>query len=150
MTVEGELYEVVDEVERKIRCYACGHRCLIKDGGRGICKVRYNEDGKLRVPHGYVGALQLDPIEKKPFNHVSPGISVISYGMLGCDFHCSYCFTPETPIATSQGVAPIGELFLKGECVPQPDGAEVAFPQDLSVVAGSGRFRQVTKVFKHW
>src|SRR6266851_1696728 len=91
MTIEGELYEVVDADEKKIRCFACGHRCLIKDGGRGICKVRYNEGGQLRVPYGYVGALQLDPIEKKPFNHVYPGISVISFGMLGCDFHCGYC-----------------------------------------------------------
>ncbi len=91
MTVEGDLYEVVDAAEKKIRCYACGHRCPIKDGGRGICKVRYNEGGVLRVPHGYVGALQLDPIEKKPFNHILPGALALSFGMLGCDFHCSYC-----------------------------------------------------------
>jgi pyruvate formate lyase activating enzyme len=91
MTVAGDLYEVVDAAEKKIRCYACGHRCLIKDGGRGVCKVRYNEGGKLRVPHGYVGALQIDPIEKKPFNHVDPGSQVISFGMLGCDLHCGFC-----------------------------------------------------------
>src|SRR5260221_2919170 len=91
MTVEGDLYEVVDADEKKIRCFACGHRCLIKDGGRGVCKVRFNEGGKLRVPHGYVGALQIARIEKKPFNHVDPGEQVISFGMLGCDLHCSYC-----------------------------------------------------------
>jgi pyruvate formate lyase activating enzyme len=91
MTVAGDLYEVVDADEKKIRCYACGHRCLLKDGARGICKVRYNEGGTLRVPHGYVGALQMDPIEKKPFNHVLPGAQVLSFGMMGCDFHCGYC-----------------------------------------------------------
>jgi pyruvate formate lyase activating enzyme len=91
MTVDGVLYEVVDEATRRIRCYACGHRCLIKDGGRGICKVRFNAGGVLRVPHGYVAALQVDPIEKKPFNHVEPGALALSFGMLGCDFHCSYC-----------------------------------------------------------
>ncbi len=91
MSVQGELYEVVDEAEKKIRCYACGHRCLIKDGGRGVCKVRYNEGGVLRVPSGYVGALQVDPIEKKPFNHIDPGAIALSFGMLGCDLHCSYC-----------------------------------------------------------
>ena len=36
-----------------LKCYACGHRCLIKEGKRGICKVRYNEGGQLRVPYGY-------------------------------------------------------------------------------------------------
>src|SRR5450432_2187210 len=91
MTVVGDLYEVVNADEKKIRCYACGHRCLLKDGARGICKVRYNEGGTLRVPYGYVGALQMDPIEKKPFNHVLPGAQVLSFGMMGCDFHCGYC-----------------------------------------------------------
>jgi len=37
-----------------LKCYACGHRCLIKEGKRGICKVRFNEGGHLRVPTNYV------------------------------------------------------------------------------------------------
>lgn len=91
MTITGTLYEVVDEAEHKIRCYACGHRCLIKEGGRGVCNVRYNDGGVLHVPYGYVGALQVDPIEKKPFNHIDPGAIALSFGMLGCDLHCGYC-----------------------------------------------------------
>ena len=75
----------------RIRCVACGHRCLIGDGKRGICKVRYNQDGELRVPWGYVGALQCDPTEKKPFFHVYPGSDALTFGMMGCDLHCSYC-----------------------------------------------------------
>src|SRR5207244_2844361 len=39
----------------------------------------------------YVGAIQVDPIEKKPFFHVLPGSEALSFGMLGCDFHCGYC-----------------------------------------------------------
>jgi pyruvate formate lyase activating enzyme len=38
-----------------------------------------------------VGALQLDPVEKKPFFHAMPGSAALSFGMLGCDFHCGYC-----------------------------------------------------------
>ena len=91
MTTNGTLVEVVDAEEKKLRCLACGHRCLIKNGRRGICQVRFNQDGELRVPYGYVGALQVDPVEKKPFNHVLPGANVLSFGMLGCDFRCSYC-----------------------------------------------------------
>jgi pyruvate formate lyase activating enzyme len=53
--------------------------------------VRFNEGGVLRVPHGYVGALQLDPVEKKPFFHALPGAKALSFGMLGCDYHCGYC-----------------------------------------------------------
>ncbi len=86
---EGELYERLPE--GRVRCYACGHRCLILPGQKGICKVRWNEDGRLLVPTGYVAALQLDPVEKKPFFHAYPGSRALSFGMLGCDYHCGYC-----------------------------------------------------------
>jgi pyruvate formate lyase activating enzyme len=89
LTIEGKLYEELDD--GAVRCNACGHRCLIRADRRGICQVRYNKDGKLRVPWGYVAALQVDPIEKKPFFHVHPGADVLTFGMLGCDFHCGYC-----------------------------------------------------------
>jgi len=89
MTVEGELYEKLED--EAVRCYACAHRCLIKPGRRGICQVRFNEGGTLRVPHGYVAALNVDPTEKKPFFHVLPGSQTLTFGMLGCDLHCPNC-----------------------------------------------------------
>lgn len=82
---------VVDEGEGAVRCLACGHRCLIRPGKAGVCRVRMNRDGELRVPGGYVAGLQVDPIEKKPFYHAFPGREALSFGMLGCDLHCSYC-----------------------------------------------------------
>ena len=84
-----ELWESLEN--KALRCYACGHRCKILNGLRGICKVRYNEEGVLKVPRGYVAALQVDPIEKKPFFHAYPGALALSFGMLGCDYHCGYC-----------------------------------------------------------
>ena len=89
LTVEGSLYERLPD--NAVRCFACGHRCLIREGRRGICQVRFNQGGELRVPWGYVAALQSDPIEKKPFFHVLPGSNALTFGMLGCDFHCGYC-----------------------------------------------------------
>ena len=79
------------EKDGAIRCIACGHRCLVRDGRAGVCKVRFNRDGVLHVPAGYVAGLQVDPIEKKPFYHAFPGRNALSFGMLGCDLHCSYC-----------------------------------------------------------
>ncbi len=38
-----------------------------------------------------MGALACDPIEKKPFFHVLPGSDALTFGMLGCDYHCGYC-----------------------------------------------------------
>jgi pyruvate formate lyase activating enzyme len=88
-----ELVERLDGESGKarVRCHACGHRCPIPEGARGVCKVRYNEGGRLRVPWGYVGGVQCDPVEKKPFFHAYPGALAYSFGMLGCDLHCSYC-----------------------------------------------------------
>ncbi len=86
---EGELYEKMEN--GFVRCYACGHCCPIPDGYLGVCKVRFNRGGKLYVPWGYVAGVQCDPIEKKPFFHVHPGALAYSFGMLGCDLHCSYC-----------------------------------------------------------
>lgn len=84
-----ELVEILDG--NKVRCYACGHRCPVPEGRAGVCRVRFNVGGQLRVPWGYVGALQCDPVEKKPFFHAYPGALAMSFGMLGCDLHCGYC-----------------------------------------------------------
>jgi pyruvate formate lyase activating enzyme len=89
LTAPAELVEQLPE--GAVRCTACGHRCLIREGRRGICQVRFNRDGELRVPWGYVAALQCDPTEKKPFYHLLPGSDTLTFGMLGCDFHCGYC-----------------------------------------------------------
>lgn len=89
LTVPGELVESLPE--GRVRCVACGHRCLIPPGREGVCRVRFNRDGRLQVPFGYVAALQVDPLEKKPFFHAWPGARALSFGLLGCDYHCGYC-----------------------------------------------------------
>jgi pyruvate formate lyase activating enzyme len=91
LTVEGAAELTENLPDAALKCYACGHRCLIKDGKRGICKVRFNEAGRLLVPANYVAALACDPTEKKPFFHVLPGSDTLTFGMLGCDLHCAYC-----------------------------------------------------------
>jgi pyruvate formate lyase activating enzyme len=88
-TREGELYDVLPD--GRLRCYACGHCCPLPEGAVGVCKVRFNRGGRLHVPWGYVGGVQCDPIEKKPFFHAYPGSRAYSFGMLGCDLHCGYC-----------------------------------------------------------
>ena len=84
--------ELIEHIDKgRIRCYSCGHQCPIPDGAAGVCKVRFNQGGRLMVPWGYVGGVQCDPVEKKPFFHAYPGALAYSLGMLGCDLHCSYC-----------------------------------------------------------
>lgn len=87
-----------DELARRgeepgaVRCLACALRCTIRPSRSGVCKVRFNADGALRVPWGYTGTgLWPDPIEKKPFFHVLPGSVALSFGMHGCAMHCPHC-----------------------------------------------------------
>jgi pyruvate formate lyase activating enzyme len=110
-TREGELYEKLPD--RAVRCDACGHRCFIPEGRPGICKVRFNAGGVLKVPWGYVGALQCDPVEKKPFFHALPGSLALSFGMLGCDFHCAYC-----------------QNWITSQAIRDPDA--VALPEEIT------------------
>jgi pyruvate formate lyase activating enzyme len=115
-TREGELYEKLEA--SRVRCVACGHRCLIPPGREGICRVRFNEGGVLRVPFGYVAGLHVDPVEKKPFFHALPGAKALSFGMLGCDYHCHFCqnwLTSQT-LRDPEAMAPAQEVTA-GEIV---------------------------------
>src|SRR5512141_2414369 len=148
LTVEGELYEKLDD--HAVRCFACGHRCVIRAGKRGICQVRFNEGGELRVPSGYVAALQSDPIEKKPFFHVMPSANALTFGMLGCDYHCGYCFTGDMLVITNRGPLALQDAFELGETrIKQPDG-DVSFPSNLKAITSSGGLRDVRGVFRHF
>lgn len=112
-TREGELYHKMPD--DWVRCYACGHRCKIPPGKDGICRVRFNHEGKLYVPWGYVGGIALDPVEKKPFFHAYPGSKAFSFGMLGCDFRCGYCQNWVTSQALRDPVAGAPPEFITPE-----------------------------------
>ncbi|MBI3312900.1 MAG: AmmeMemoRadiSam system radical SAM enzyme [Candidatus Omnitrophica bacterium] len=129
-TKEGILYKKMPD--GRIQCFACGHRCPIPEGKAGICRVRFNEGGKLYVPTGYVGAIQDDPIEKKPFFHAMPGARALSFGMLGCDMHCLYCQNWVTSQALRDPVA--GAPPLK---IGPKELTEIALERDCEVVAST-------------
>jgi pyruvate formate lyase activating enzyme len=76
----------------RIACLLCPHACTIKDGGHGICGVRFNRAGSLEIPlYGRISSLAVDPIEKKPLYHFHPGARILSVGFVGCSFHCKFC-----------------------------------------------------------
>ena len=77
--------------------------------------------GKLRVPWGYVAALQSDPIEKKPFFHVIPGTNALTFGMLGCDYHCGYCQNWLTSQAMRDPASDVSAQFVR-KITPQRNG----------------------------
>jgi pyruvate formate lyase activating enzyme len=76
----------------RIVCFACNRRCSIPDGSHGFCYVRKNVGGRLILSsYGRLAAMQIDPIEKKPFNHFYPGTHVFTVGTISCSWHCTFC-----------------------------------------------------------
>lgn len=87
---EAYLYEKIDE--NRVRCSLCNHRCLIRDGERGICGVRENHAGSLfSLVYERVIAAHNDPIEKKPLFHFLPGTLSYSIATVGCNLSCLFC-----------------------------------------------------------
>lgn len=87
-----------------VRCTACSHRCRIAPGRKGICAVRQNTNGELRLlVYGKAVGLHVDPIEKKPFYHFLPGTRALSFGTVGCDFSCAFCQNWEMSQASKHG-----------------------------------------------
>lgn len=77
---------------KKAQCRTCAHYCLIENGKRGICGVRENKDGKLySLVYGKAAAINIDPIEKKPFFHFLPGTESLSIAAVGCNLFCKNC-----------------------------------------------------------
>ncbi len=73
-------------------CKACARMCAIPESSRGFCFVRKNIHGDIYLTaYGVVSAIQVDPIEKKPFNHFMPGSKIFGIGMLSCNFGCLFC-----------------------------------------------------------
>lgn len=90
MIKEALFYEKKDDLT--VKCNICPNNCLIKPGGKGICKVRENIDGKLYLTsYNEVTSIALDPIEKKPLYHFYPGSSILSIGTNGCNLQCPFC-----------------------------------------------------------
>lgn len=75
-----------------VQCYQCYRKCTIEAGSAGHCKIRTNRKGSLYTSsYGNPGALNIDPVEKKPFSHVLPGSLTYSLALIGCNIDCKFC-----------------------------------------------------------
>ena len=86
---EARFYRATEE---GVQCLLCPHHCRIKEGGRGICRSRECNGGKLyALSYGRPCALAIDPVEKKPLNHFMPGTRCLSLSCTGCNLSCRWC-----------------------------------------------------------
>jgi pyruvate formate lyase activating enzyme len=76
----------------RVECEVCPRRCRLGEGQRGFCFVRQNVGGALDLTTwGRSSGFAIDPIEKKPLNHVAAGGAVLSFGTAGCNLACRFC-----------------------------------------------------------
>lgn len=77
-------------------CGLCPHHCDLTEGQTGFCRARSNVGGVIRCDnYGYLTALALDPIEKKPLARFYPGSRILSAGSYGCNLRCPFCQNSE-------------------------------------------------------
>ncbi len=77
---------------QKVRCGLCPRHCNLSAGAIGVCKGRWNQDGKITaLNYGCLTSVALDPIEKKPLYHFFPGSYILSVGSFGCNLKCPFC-----------------------------------------------------------
>ncbi len=75
-----------------VQCELCPNGCVLDNGQHSRCRARMNRDGVLySLVYGKPCAVNIDPIEKKPFSHFLPGTTAFSIATAGCVLSCKFC-----------------------------------------------------------
>lgn len=133
---QAVLWEAVADDGRtdSVRCNLCAHRCLVREGRKGICLVRENVDGELfTLVYGRVVSANVDPVEKKPLFHFFPGTGAYSIATMGCNYHCHWCQNWQI----SQAAREEHIVF----------GSRVATPRELVVAADRSGCRSIAYTY---
>jgi pyruvate formate lyase activating enzyme len=78
--------------DKYTQCNLCPNACKLADGGRSICRNKFNVGGKFyTIAYGNPCTVHTDPIEKKPLFHFFPETSIYSLATAGCNFRCLNC-----------------------------------------------------------
>jgi len=93
---------------KKVRCLLCPRKCEVGDAERGFCGVRENHGGEYyTLVHGRAASVNIDPIEKKPFFHFTPGQWIFSFATAGCNLACKNCQNWQLSQSTAEQVRSI-------------------------------------------
>jgi len=87
---EVMFYKRLDD--SRVECLVCPRKCRVADQERGFCGNKENRGGRyFTLVHSRPCAVNVDPIEKKPFFHVLPGTKSFSIATAGCNIECQFC-----------------------------------------------------------
>ncbi len=89
-TIATKYWHKLDD--NRVQCDLCPRYCKLKEGQRGLCFVRANENNQIVLTtYGRSSGFCIDPVEKKPLNHFLPGTPILSFGTAGCNLTCKFC-----------------------------------------------------------
>jgi len=109
-----------------VRCKLCPWNCVLRPGQRGLCGVRENREGKLyTLNYGFITALNVDPMEKKPLFHYYPGSPIVSISTVGCNLKCPWCQNYTISQRAPEEV--IGDYMSPGEIINYMKSIRVPF-----------------------
>ncbi|PIS39259.1 MAG: AmmeMemoRadiSam system radical SAM enzyme [Candidatus Nealsonbacteria bacterium CG08_land_8_20_14_0_20_38_20] len=125
---EAYLYKKLSN--KNVQCQNCPHFCIIAPGKRGLCGVRKNINGKLyALNYGKAIAVNIDPIEKKPFFHFLPGSYSLSIATVGCNLKCKSC--------QNWNISQMPQLTgrIEGENLPPEEVVKMALKNNLPSIS---------------
>jgi len=115
---------------KKVRCLLCPRHCEVGDAERGFCGVRENRGGEYyTLVHGRAASVNIDPIEKKPFFHFTPGKQIFSFATAGCNLACKNCQNWQLSQSTAEQV--------RSTYLPAAKMVELTKREGLSLIAGT-------------
>ncbi|RLF71944.1 MAG: AmmeMemoRadiSam system radical SAM enzyme [Thermoplasmata archaeon] len=75
-----------------LRCTLCPRRCLLREGQYGLCHSRRMVEGSIEaLTFGKLSAVEMRPMEAKPFYHFLPGEEALTFSSWGCNLLCPWC-----------------------------------------------------------
>jgi len=87
---EAQFYRKLND--GTVQCLLCPIQEKIRNGRFSMCRVRYAKGGKMYVTnYGHPSAMHLDPVEKDPLYHFSPGEKTLALATAGCNLACPAC-----------------------------------------------------------
>jgi len=120
----------------RIQCDLCPRECRLHEGQRGLCFVRARQGGAIvSTTYGRSSGYCVDPIEKKPLNHVLPGTGIFSIATAGCCLKCKYC--QNWDISKSRDVDTLADAASPGDIATTAERlgcASVAFTYNDPVI----------------
>lgn len=121
---EAMFFEQVKD--KVVKCKLCPWNCVLQPGQRGFCGVRENKEGKLyTLNYGFITALNVDPMEKKPLFHYYPGSPIVSISTVGCNLKCPWCQNYTISQRTPEEV--FGDYMSPEEIISYMKSAKVPF-----------------------